>query len=251
MCTHCGLAGHTVNKCYKLHGFPPGFKFTRRLTPSVHSVIQNNEGIIFDSSSSTPQLPITAEQCQKLLEFLQTNRHHASANQVGSLPTNQDHLFSNMTCIPFSLNVKHSVFHSSFIPYNPKLENPWIIDTGATDHMISCVSLFSTIIALVSTSVKLPNGDLVSVTHIGTVQISKHLILTNVLCVPSFSFNLILAAKLIKQLKCCLIFINNYCFIQNLVQWRTIGVGEEKDGLFYLMKYEESHPQILRHVMFL
>jgi hypothetical protein len=63
MCTHCGMAGHTVDKCYKLHGFPPGFKFTRRLAPSAHSVIQNNKGISSDSSSSTPQLPITAEQC--------------------------------------------------------------------------------------------------------------------------------------------------------------------------------------------
>ena len=26
LCTHCGLLGHTVDKCYKLHGFPPGYK---------------------------------------------------------------------------------------------------------------------------------------------------------------------------------------------------------------------------------
>ena len=25
-CTHYGLLGHTVDKCYKLHGFPPGYK---------------------------------------------------------------------------------------------------------------------------------------------------------------------------------------------------------------------------------
>ena len=25
--THCGKLGHTTDKCYKLHGFPPGFKF--------------------------------------------------------------------------------------------------------------------------------------------------------------------------------------------------------------------------------
>ena len=24
--THCGLTGHTVHRCYKLHGFPPGYK---------------------------------------------------------------------------------------------------------------------------------------------------------------------------------------------------------------------------------
>jgi hypothetical protein len=39
MCTHCGMAGHIVDKCYKLHGFPLGFKFTRRLAPSAHSVV--------------------------------------------------------------------------------------------------------------------------------------------------------------------------------------------------------------------
>jgi hypothetical protein len=28
VCTHCGITSHTADKCYKLHGFPPGFKFT-------------------------------------------------------------------------------------------------------------------------------------------------------------------------------------------------------------------------------
>ncbi|XP_023644322.1 uncharacterized protein LOC111832183 [Capsella rubella] len=26
VCTHCGKIGHTIQKCYKLHGFPPGYK---------------------------------------------------------------------------------------------------------------------------------------------------------------------------------------------------------------------------------
>ena len=25
-CTHCGLFGYIVDKCYKIHGFPPGYK---------------------------------------------------------------------------------------------------------------------------------------------------------------------------------------------------------------------------------
>jgi hypothetical protein len=114
VCTHCGITGHTVVKCYKLHGFPPGFKFTKRhfASSSVNYVAQNY-GESFSENSQVPQLPITAEQCQKLLEFLQTNPHQASANQVGSLPTNQDHIFSKMSGNIFTLNVKHSVFHSS------------------------------------------------------------------------------------------------------------------------------------------
>ena len=31
ICTHCGKTSHTVDKCYKLHGFPPGFKFKNKL----------------------------------------------------------------------------------------------------------------------------------------------------------------------------------------------------------------------------
>ncbi|CAL9217116.1 unnamed protein product [Arabidopsis halleri] len=25
LCTHCGLSGHVIQKCYKLHGYPPGY----------------------------------------------------------------------------------------------------------------------------------------------------------------------------------------------------------------------------------
>ena len=30
LCTQCGKLGHTMEKCYKLHGFPPGYKFKNR-----------------------------------------------------------------------------------------------------------------------------------------------------------------------------------------------------------------------------
>ena len=30
LCTHCGKLGHTVDKCYKLYGFPLGYKFKNR-----------------------------------------------------------------------------------------------------------------------------------------------------------------------------------------------------------------------------
>ena len=27
VCSHCGVSGHAADKCYKLHGYPPGYKF--------------------------------------------------------------------------------------------------------------------------------------------------------------------------------------------------------------------------------
>ena len=38
VCTHCGKMGHTMDKCYKLHGFPPGFKFKNNRNAIAHQV---------------------------------------------------------------------------------------------------------------------------------------------------------------------------------------------------------------------
>ena len=62
--------------------------------------------------------------------------------------------------------------------------------------MISCSSMFTTITAVVFTHVKLLNGSIANVTHIGTVTIEETLTLTGVLCVPSFTFNLISATQM-------------------------------------------------------
>ena len=80
----------------------------------------------------------------------------------------------------------------------------------------------------------LPNGEIAFVTHIGTVRILESLILYNILCVPSFTFNLISISQLAKSILCCLIFFGNLCFIQDLALWSTIGIGKEINGLYLL-----------------
>jgi hypothetical protein len=150
------------------------------------------------------------------------------------IPSPEGNSFTFVHCTSLYLDPKHSVFSSchTSIASTP---HTWIIDTGATDHMINSISLFTSITANISTKVKLPNGQFALVTHIGTVKISAHLTLTNVLCVPSFSFNLLSVSKLVRSFNCCFLFYANYCFIQNLTTWMTIGVGREANGLFYLL----------------
>ena len=41
MCTHCGNLGHTTDKCYKLHGFPLGFKFKKK--PSMAHQVSSGQ----------------------------------------------------------------------------------------------------------------------------------------------------------------------------------------------------------------
>uniref|UniRef100_A0A2N9GQ92 Reverse transcriptase Ty1/copia-type domain-containing protein n=1 Tax=Fagus sylvatica TaxID=28930 RepID=A0A2N9GQ92_FAGSY len=166
-CTHCGLLGHTVDKCYKLHGFPPGYK-TRGKAPAVAN--------------------------QTSLSAFGSNAH-ASAEEISPLQLSQP----SSSTFPIS----------SMTALN---ENSWILDTGATDHMVHSLSCFTTVTSIIQATVELPNGNLVPVTHIGTVKLSSSLILTDVLCVPSFHFNLISA----------------------FTPWRMIGLGKIHNGLYIL-----------------
>ena len=134
----------------------------------------------------------------------------------------------------FTPNLSHSVFASNVKFPKATNENLWIIDTGATDHMVYSLSCLTTVTFVVNAPVELPNGVLVSVTHIGTVQVAPSMTLTNVLCVPSFQLNLISVSKLVHSLSCCLIFITNYCLIQAFTPWRMIGLGKLHNGFYML-----------------
>ena len=139
--------------------------------------------------------------------------------------------------VPFVPTLEHSIFSAKTVDRKIFRETDWIIDTGATDHMVHFISCFTSITATLNTFVNLPNGETTLVTHVGTVKVSKTLILTNVLCVPSFSFNLLSVSQLAKTTLCCLIFFGTMCFIQDLAHWSTIGLGREFKGLYLL---EES-----------
>uniref|UniRef100_A0A2N9ECH7 Uncharacterized protein n=1 Tax=Fagus sylvatica TaxID=28930 RepID=A0A2N9ECH7_FAGSY len=43
ICSHCGLKGHTTDKCYKLHGYPPGFRGKNRNGASANQSGQSSQ----------------------------------------------------------------------------------------------------------------------------------------------------------------------------------------------------------------
>ena len=64
VCSHCGITGHTVEKCYKIHGYPPGYK--SRARPAVNQVTASALGH-YDGNAhgnGNASLSITSEQCQ-------------------------------------------------------------------------------------------------------------------------------------------------------------------------------------------
>lgn len=120
----------------------------------------------------------------------------------------------------------------------------WILASGATDHIVHSFTLFTSITSIVQISIRLPNGDVAKVTHIGTVQLSSTLILENVLCIPTFSFNLISISQLTQSPTCC-IFLSHCCFIQDLKPWRMIGLSKKQECLYSSKVCNRYHFQLV------
>ena len=135
-----------------------------------------------------------------------------------------------------SFNLKHSVFASKVVNRNAFSCNTCVLDTCATNHIICSVSLLTSVTTLTQCVVELPSKESTQVTHIGTVKLSATLILDHVLYAPSFSFNLLSISKLTQKLPFCLVFLSQFCFIQDLSSWKMIGIGEVHNGLYLLQR---------------
>ena len=68
-CNHCGLHGHTLEKCYKLHGYLPGYK----TKPKANQVSYFDDAQEFVVVTTQQAFPFTMEQCQKLLAMIGRN----------------------------------------------------------------------------------------------------------------------------------------------------------------------------------
>ena len=188
--------------------------------------------------TSLSQCPFSQVQCEQLLNFLKNyvalvlGNGTQAAHQVASVMTPNSSIpqistststspscSSNFSSNPYWIlpNLSHSIFSAQVVDRHAYKSNTWIIDTGATNHLVHSITQFTTITSIVQTCVYLPNGEEALVTHVGIVQVSSTLTLTGVLCVPSFSFNLISVSKLTMNLSCCLIFLGDCCFIQALL----------------------------------
>ena len=103
-CSHCGLLGHTVEKCYKIHGYLPRYKTKARANQA-----SSLDSIQDSVATPTPQhFLFTMEQCQKLLAMIggsdSPNSPIAMANNVSSNQASTSH------STPLAGNLKHSMF---------------------------------------------------------------------------------------------------------------------------------------------
>ncbi|XP_074297585.1 uncharacterized protein LOC141628326 [Silene latifolia] len=82
--------------------------------------------------------------------------------------------------------------------------------------------------------VGLPNGQRVESTIMGSAYINSSLSLSRVLYVPSLTCSLLSVSQLASDRDFVFEFAKNSCFIQDRSLKTTIGVGELRDGLYWI-----------------
>ena len=102
------MMGHTVEKCYKIHGYPPGYRSRR--PPTTNQVMNNASSVNNDGSvpnavnpyGNAPNVvnpfPMSQEQCQQLNSFLSTqlpNEASTSNHQATSVISQSSNFSGN------------------------------------------------------------------------------------------------------------------------------------------------------------
>ncbi|XP_075111267.1 uncharacterized protein LOC142181719 [Nicotiana tabacum] len=179
-CKYCKKNNHTIETCYRLHGFPQNFKFTKGRKYGTTANIESSASRVPDalttsgSVSQESMIPgLKKEHCSQLLMLLQSSTLDfdsqtnlmGSANFAGNISTQPlPYCDSFVACILSSI-----------------VRVVWIVNSGATDHMISSKDfLFDIKPLLVPCLVSLPNGYKVKVTCTSSLTLSPSFVLHHV-----------------------------------------------------------------------
>lgn len=167
-----------------------------RVVAQVHSANMNSKADdTSKESSNVNNSSLTTEQYQQLMSLL---------NQANSTPTTDLLQSGSMYSICSSMTtVCITDCHNT---------NDWILDSGATDH-ITCHSELLSNTTPCDIKISLPNGHVTTVHFKEKVVLTAEIILTKVLLIPEFQFNLISVSKLFKTLKYEAHFNAHHCII--------------------------------------
>ena len=237
-CSYCKKPGHSVDKCYRLHGFPPNFKF--RNPTRIAALVQTHDiDHTSDNQHTSVSVPgLTPEQSSQLMALLQNVQLNTEAQGINQAPSSAFTSFAGITLHRYRQNL---CLLSSLVDWN----NIWIIDTGASDHMCHNKALFTAFFSLTTPiAVTLPNGKKEIVTHSGTVIVTQDLVLHGVFYIPNFKYNLLSVSKLSSQDGSIVFFTPKYCIMQAPLVKKPQVLGELIGGLYLLQFRHTTSPAV-------
>ena len=116
-----------------------------------------------------------------------------------------------------------------------KNKNPWIVDSRASDHMTGDITVFHKYYPCQEyLTVRIADGTLSKVAGLGSVIISKDLVLESILLVANLDCNLLSISKLMEERKCVANFTFKQCVFQELSSGKTIGSADMCSALYIL-----------------
>ncbi|KAG6512381.1 hypothetical protein ZIOFF_030492 [Zingiber officinale] len=216
-CRHCKRTNHDSDFCWEKYPEkkPEKFKHNAKKAPNSGNIaIQKleNEEIIGSSVPSTTGLSSTdIVNLQHLLSRLQASSSVSTPAQA----------HTGIRSLGLSVT-------------GPSFYSPWVIDSGATDHMTNAANSFiSYSLSSGQEKVIIADGTKATVASKGSIKLTDHFFLSSALHVPSVSINLLSVSSITKQLRCSVTFFPDHCVFQDLETKQTIGTGREVGGLYY------------------
>ncbi|KAJ0495264.1 putative RNA-directed DNA polymerase [Helianthus annuus] len=222
-CSHCNMLGHTVDRCFEIIGYPPGFKRrpnNNNQTNKANMTNSNKANSVTGMSSSVGNsgLPFTSEQIAKLLSLVgeKSGSESQSQNAGGE-----------------SVNVSYFASCSSTVGYSM---NGWIVDSGASQHMVKTDKDLINVVDVSEFNITVghPNGTSVKVLKIGDMNLTSEIVLKDVFYVPGYSVNLLSVYRLSKDNNVSVVFNNNSCVLQDSSSKRILMSGRQDCGLYFV-----------------
>ncbi|OIS98959.1 hypothetical protein A4A49_61011, partial [Nicotiana attenuata] len=196
----CNKTWHLKENCYKIIGYPSDFKQKKKKANVVMMDGSARQGVIASPNTSMYQSSSNVEPAQVFTKE-QYNQLLQLLNKGSTAGT--------------SANME--------------------VDTGATNHMTGDKSLLKNETSVGNSGqVQLPTGDSASISHMGECQLTGGDVLKDVLCVPTFKFNLMSASKVTEDLKCSVTFFPKCCIFQDLLSGRVKEIGRREEDLYIL-----------------
>ncbi|KAL0536842.1 hypothetical protein IC582_025805 [Cucumis melo] len=114
-------------------------------------------------------------------------------------------------------------------------KNPWILDSGATDHLTGSSKHFISYAPCAGNEkIRIADGSLAPIAGKGKIVPFDGSALRNVLHVPKPSYNLLSISNIACELHCKVIFLPESIYFQDMSSGRTIGTARHSRGLYIL-----------------
>ncbi|XP_012851790.1 PREDICTED: uncharacterized protein LOC105971482 [Erythranthe guttata] len=179
-CTHCNMQGHTVEKCYKLHGYPPSYKQKSRFSSHANQFSGFDTPLDLHSSDSGVSShhmdgylqTMTPSQCQQFMNMFSSHmaaQQQQSANSVQQHSSAQGADTATVSCVTCTCALTGTPVLSS---------NDWILDSGASKHISHNKQMFVNLRSVSNSRVLLPDSSVLIVSYVGDVRLSDDIFLT-------------------------------------------------------------------------